>query len=70
MTLEEKDRCPDCRAWHGIPPLEHLSPSKPCSHDPTRPCVICRQPVGALSVGGYNVCGWCDCDEEREDTKK
>ena len=59
--LKGKDYCSNCNAWHGVPPLEHLPPGEPCAHDPVRPCIICGQPVGALSIGGSDICCRCDC---------
>ena len=50
--LKEEDRCPNCRAWHGISPLEHLNPDVPCGHNPNRACNLCGEPVGDLSRGG------------------
>ena len=60
MTLDLKDRCPDCGAWHGVRPLEHLAPGVPCGHDQTRPCQLCGQPVGRLSIGSSSVCSICE----------
>lgn len=62
--LKDEDRCPNCQAWHGIHPLQHLSPCEPCAHDPVRPCDFCGEPVGGLSMGGQNICSYCDCDPE------
>jgi hypothetical protein len=53
------DPCPDCGAWHGIPPLTNLIPGVPCSHDRNRPCGICGGPVGDLSIAGPEICGDC-----------
>lgn len=63
-NLKEKDRCPNCKAWHGIFPLQHLSPNEPCTHNPILPCIICGQPVGNLSMGGSKICSRCDCGKE------
>lgn len=62
--LKEEDRCPNCLAWHGVWPLEHLQPGIPCKHDPNCACDLCGEPVGGISFGGSNICGHCDCDSE------
>lgn len=62
--LKEKDRCPNCRAWHGIPPLEHLQPGVPCEHDRNRACDLCGKPVGNLSTGGSHICSICETDSD------
>ena len=51
--------CPNCGAYHGVPPLEHLKPGTPCDHDPKRPCKLCGWPVGPLSTDGPEVCSFC-----------
>lgn len=56
----EQQPCPICKAYHGVPPLEHLKPGEPCGFDPERSCVNCGDPVGALSVGGPDICPNCD----------
>ena len=48
--LKEEDQCPNCRAWHGVSPLQHLSPGEPCAHDPVRPCVLCGHSVDRQEV--------------------
>jgi hypothetical protein len=48
------DPCPD-----GIPPLAHLTPDNPCKHDRNRPCTLCGEPVGDLSIAGPEICGTC-----------
>lgn len=53
-------KCDDCGAYHGVYGLEHLKPGEPCGHDRTRPCKLCNQPVGDLSMGGSLICGRCD----------
>ena len=53
------DPCPDCGAWHGIRPLANVLPGVPCGHDRTRPCIICGNPVGDLSIAGSEICGSC-----------
>ena len=63
--LKEKDRCPDCQAWHGVSPLEHLKPGVPCGHDKSRACDLCSEPVGGLSTGGSSICCGCEVDPER-----
>lgn len=55
-----EDQCPDCGARHGAYPLKHLKPGEPCGHDRERPCSLCGKPVGALSMGGSEICSWCD----------
>jgi hypothetical protein len=53
------DPCPDCGAWHGIRPLTHLTTDEPCYHDRNRPCIMCGEPVGDLSMAGPEICGAC-----------
>lgn len=36
-------------------------------YDETAPCRICGYPVMDASMGGTNVCPWCDCGVERPD---
>ena len=64
--LTEEDRCPNCKAFHGIYPLEHLPPGEPCAYDPIRPCSICGQPVGCLSMGSNDICSKCDLGIESD----
>jgi hypothetical protein len=52
--------CPFCKAFHGIPPLEHLKPGEDCGFDPKRSCDLCGKPVKALSMGGPRICPKCD----------
>lgn len=54
------EKCPNCLAYHGIPPLAHLTPGVPCKHNPDRECDICGGPVGGLSMGGSRICAQCD----------
>jgi len=35
-------------------------------YDPSAPCRICGLPVVTASVGGTNVCPWCDCGYYRD----
>lgn len=53
MSKLKKDLCPNCLAWHGVPPLQHLSPNQLCGHIPTLPCVLCGQPVGGVEYGRF-----------------
>lgn len=62
--LREEDICPNCMAWHGVWPLEHLIPGIPCNHNRDRMCILCKKPVGGLSTGGPTVCSLCDNDPE------
>lgn len=57
--LDMKDMCPRCCAWHGVPPLEHLTKGGPCPHDPAALCAVCGGAVGALSTDGSSVCAKC-----------
>tara|TARA_Y100000034_G_C6891777_1_gene410368 strand:+ start:680 stop:988 length:309 start_codon:yes stop_codon:yes gene_type:complete len=34
-------------------------------YDADAPCRICGEPVIEASMGGTNVCPWCDCGRER-----
>lgn len=52
--------CPDCGAWHGRGIMKHLVEDVPCGHDRARPCEMCGKPVGNLSMGGSDICAWCD----------
>jgi len=63
--LVEANRCPDCLAWHGVWPLEALVQGVPCGHDKESPCVLCGKPIGPLSTGGSEVCGWCETSSRR-----
>ena len=36
-------------------------------YDETAPCRICGKPVIDASMGGTDVCPWCDCGRERPD---
>ncbi|KKK98385.1 hypothetical protein LCGC14_2643320 [marine sediment metagenome] len=38
-------------------------------YDETAPCRICSKPVTAASVGGTDVCPWCDMGTHRDGTK-
>ena len=35
-------------------------------YDETAPCRICGKPVESASVGGTDVCPWCDCGKHRD----
>ena len=37
-------------------------------YDTDDPCRICGLPVVAASMGGTNVCSWCDCGYDRDGT--
>lgn len=37
-------------------------------YDPEAPCRICGLPVIAASMGGTDVCPWCDCGKYRDGT--
>lgn len=53
--------CSICKAYHGLPPLEHLKPGCPCPFDPERLCRLCGNAVKALSMAGPDICPACDC---------
>jgi hypothetical protein len=36
-------------------------------YDETAPCRICGYPVWEASMGGTDVCSYCDCGKERPD---
>ena len=38
-------------------------------YDETAPCRICGLPVEEASMGGTDVCPWCDCGNNRDGTK-
>jgi len=38
-------------------------------YDETAPCRICGKPVVEASMGGTDVCPWCDCGNNRDGTK-
>ncbi len=68
--LDPSKRCPKCRAWHGIHPLEHVKPGEDCGHDPEKPCKLCGHPVGSLSASGSSICCKCDCGGDDFDLEK
>ncbi len=37
-------------------------------YDPNAPCRICGLPVVSASMGGTDVCPWCDCGKYRDGT--
>ena len=37
-------------------------------YDPEALCVMCEQPVTEASVGGINICSWCDRGVNRDGT--
>jgi hypothetical protein len=55
--------CSHCGAWHGVAPRPRLARGQACDHDRMRPCRICGQPVGNLTMGGPDVCAGCDLGE-------
>lgn len=38
-------------------------------YDPEEPCRICGLPTGGASMGGTDVCAWCDCGYDRDGTR-
>jgi len=58
--MNKEDMCPDCHAFHGVPPLEHLEKGVPCGHDKEAACSLCGGRLGALSWGGPTICATCD----------
>ena len=38
-------------------------------YDETAPCRMCGLPVEEASMGGTNVCPWCDCGYNRDGSK-
>ena len=52
--------CPNCHAFHGVAPLEHLVKGGPRHFIPDWPCIQCGMPVSALSMGGPGICAACD----------
>ena len=39
-------------------------------YDETFPCKCCGFPVKHASMGGVDLCPWCDCGEERPEIKE
>lgn len=37
-------------------------------YDEEAPCRICGKPVVEASMGGTDVCPWCDCGKHRDGT--
>lgn len=38
---------------------------KACAEfDPQKECMLCRYPVERLSMGGPDICSWCDCGQD------
>lgn len=35
-------------------------------YDETAPCQICGLPVTEASMGGTDICPWCDCGHHRD----
>lgn len=64
--VREREPCKKCGAWHGVPPLGHLKPGEDCGHDRNALCILCGLPVGNLSMGGSQVCSWCDMYPTKE----
>jgi len=38
-------------------------------YDDTAPCRMCGQPIIEASMGGTDVCPWCDCGCNRDGSK-
>jgi len=38
-------------------------------YDEEAPCIWCGLPVESASMGGTNLCPWCDCGVYRDGTK-
>jgi hypothetical protein len=38
-------------------------------YDDTAPCRMCGQPIIEASMGGTDVCPWCDCGYNRDGSK-
>jgi hypothetical protein len=38
-------------------------------YDPDAPCSVCGKPVIEASMGGTDVCPWCDCGDYRDGCK-
>ena len=36
------------------------------TYDENAPCRICGEPVVSASMGGTDVCPWCDCGRDRD----
>jgi len=39
-------------------------------YDETAPCRVCGFPVMDASMGGVDLCPWCDCGHERPEIKE
>lgn len=44
--------------------------TKTIEYDEKAPCICCRLPVESASMGGTDVCPWCDCGQYRDGTKQ
>lgn len=38
-------------------------------YDEKAPCIMCGLPVESASMGGTNLCPWCDCGNYRNGTE-
>ena len=47
--------------WCGNCGSYHFMTAGGCTFDAKRLCIICGEPVGALSMGGADICPSCDC---------
>lgn len=34
---------------------------KEVEYDEKAPCIVCGEPVVSASMGGIDICPWCDC---------
>ena len=39
-------------------------------YDENAPCRVCKFPVKEASMGGTDLCPWCDCGEERPEIQE
>lgn len=56
--------CPRCKAYHSLPPLEHLKPGQECDFDPQAPCRLCGLPLEARSIE-EGLCPFCCAGYQR-----
>ncbi len=71
MILESLGKvCSNCKAYHDntyalshpdAPEIERMCKA----FNPDKPCKLCGKPVIAISMGGIDICSWCDCGKDR-----
>ncbi len=62
--------CQNCGCFHDETfekrhPVKAQQLREVCSKfNPMAECMLCRYPVGRLSMGGPDICSWCDCGQD------